>query len=45
MEPYTGNPSTSGLMRTSEAALKRTVTQFWEDGWGVVGSLRSLSRL
>ncbi|KAI0718483.1 amidohydrolase family-domain-containing protein [Fomitopsis betulina] len=35
LEPYTDNPLTSGLMRTSEAALKRTVTQFWEDGWGV----------
>ena len=45
LEPYTDNPSTSGLMRTSEAALKRTVTRFWEDGWGVVGLLRSLPRL
>lgn len=39
LEPYTDNPLTSGLMRTSEAALKRTVTQFWEDGWGVVSGL------
>lgn len=32
-------------MRTSEAVLRRTVTHFWEDGWGVVSPLRNLLRL
>ncbi|TFY52750.1 hypothetical protein EVJ58_g9837 [Rhodofomes roseus] len=35
LEPYSDNPSTSGLMRSSEEALKQTVTKFWNDGWGV----------
>lgn len=35
LEPYSDNPSTSGLMRSSEEALKQAVTKFWEDGWGV----------
>jgi len=35
LEPYSDNPSTSGIMRWSPEALRKTVTQFWEDGWGV----------
>lgn len=36
LEPYSDNPSTSGLMRSSEQALAEIVKRFWDDGWGVV---------
>ncbi|KAI0920404.1 hypothetical protein AcW1_002156 [Taiwanofungus camphoratus] len=35
LEPYSDNPSTSGLMRSSEQALAEIVKRFWDDGWGV----------
>ncbi|TCD68977.1 hypothetical protein EIP91_009199 [Steccherinum ochraceum] len=35
LEPYSDNPSTAGLMRTSEEKLEKLVQQVWDDGWGV----------
>jgi len=35
LEPYSDNPSTSGLMRSDKSTLKKQITQFWEDGWGI----------
>ncbi|KAJ2923261.1 hypothetical protein H1R20_g13832, partial [Candolleomyces eurysporus] len=33
LEPYSDNPSTTGLMQTRPDVLKQLVTKFWEDGW------------
>ncbi|KAF7420821.1 hypothetical protein PC9H_011339 [Pleurotus ostreatus] len=35
LEPYSDNPSTSGLMRSSKSALGKLVNQFYEDGFQV----------
>ncbi|THH33281.1 hypothetical protein EUX98_g931 [Antrodiella citrinella] len=35
LEPYSDNPSTSGLMRTSESKLEGIVQRAWNNGWGV----------
>ncbi|KAH8084879.1 amidohydrolase family-domain-containing protein [Cristinia sonorae] len=35
LEPYSDNPDTSGLMRTSEAKLEEIVKKVWDDGWQV----------
>ncbi|KAF4568169.1 hypothetical protein EYR40_010434 [Pleurotus pulmonarius] len=35
LEPYSDNPSTSGLMRSSKSALAKLVNQFYEDGFQV----------
>ncbi|EDR09659.1 uncharacterized protein LACBIDRAFT_318953 [Laccaria bicolor S238N-H82] len=33
LEPYSDNPSTSGLMLSSPETLGKLVQQFWRDGW------------
>ncbi|KAF9219325.1 hypothetical protein BS17DRAFT_789499 [Gyrodon lividus] len=35
LEPYSDNPSTSGIMRVQPQALSTLVKQFWADGWQV----------
>ncbi|TFK37702.1 amidohydrolase family-domain-containing protein [Crucibulum laeve] len=35
LEPYSDNPSTKGIMRSSPEALQNLVERFWEDGWQV----------
>lgn len=36
LEPYSDNPSTSGLMLSSPETLGNLVQQFWRDGWQTV---------
>lgn len=43
LEPYSDNPSTSGLMRSSKSALGKLVNQFYEDGFQVVSKSSQLS--
>ncbi|KAJ2915095.1 hypothetical protein MD484_g5306, partial [Candolleomyces efflorescens] len=33
LEPYSDDPSTTGIMQTRPEVLKSLVTKFWEDGW------------
>ncbi|KAH7924458.1 hypothetical protein BV22DRAFT_1013302 [Leucogyrophana mollusca] len=35
LEPYSDNPSTSGILRFVPEELSKLVKQFWEDGWQV----------
>lgn len=42
LAPYSDNPSTSGLMRSSKSALGKLVDQFYEDGFQVVSELLRL---
>ncbi|KIJ18210.1 hypothetical protein PAXINDRAFT_110729 [Paxillus involutus ATCC 200175] len=35
LEPYSDNPSTSGIMRVQPSTLSTLVKQFWADGWQV----------
>ncbi|KAH7882126.1 amidohydrolase family-domain-containing protein [Phlebopus sp. FC_14] len=35
LEPYSDNPSTSGIMRVQPEPLAALVKQFWRDGWQV----------
>ncbi|CCM03220.1 uncharacterized protein FIBRA_05344 [Fibroporia radiculosa] len=35
LEPYSDKPETCGLMRSTEEALRETMSRFWNDGWGV----------
>ena len=36
LAPYSDNPTTAGLMRSSADALRGLVEKFYEDGWQVV---------
>jgi hypothetical protein len=36
LKPYSDNPETSGIMRSTPDALSKLVKQFWKDGWQVV---------
>jgi predicted amidohydrolase YtcJ len=38
LEPYSDDPSTTGIMQTRPEVLKNLVTKFWEDGWQTVNT-------
>lgn len=42
LEPYSDDPTTSGIMRYDEEILEKLVQNWWNAGWGIV-SLRSRS--
>ena len=44
LEPYSDDPTTSGIMRYKESELAKVVEKWWNAGWGIVsGSTPALT--